>query len=225
MTRWESFLRWNDHTHFFGPEDVLGFGDVDEIPSRGAVNLIRHCELVGPSVDVGSWFAWGQLDMAFRPDWPVPDNPWTLGDPTFWTLASATEFAKDGTNFPSRMRGTSGYYLLGGIHMTDNGYLPFILAKLIACTECGDDASKQLRDLVPHFRAGASVNKEILHEIRQRFDRSSSLRSRFRKVTDIDGELGAAYYLPWFLECNAQRYAPWYGGVDSRLLPDASSMR
>lgn len=40
---------------------------------------------------------------------------WTLGHPTYWTVASATTFRRDGTNFPSRMRGTSGKFLLGGI--------------------------------------------------------------------------------------------------------------
>jgi hypothetical protein len=149
--RWESFLRWNAHTQFFGPNDLVGFGDVDEIPSRNNVQLLRHCEMAGPSVDIGSWFAWIRIDDAFRPDWPVPGNPWTLGDPTYWTVASATEFGQDGTKFPNRMGGTSGNFLLGGIHMTDNGYLPFIMAKLVACTECADSAAQLIQELAAHF--------------------------------------------------------------------------
>ena len=116
----------------------MGFGDADEIPSAGNVELLKHCEMAGPSADIGVWFAWGRLDKAFRPDWPVPGHPWTLGDPTYWVLQNATAYGKNG-RFPSRMRGTSGNYLLGGVHMTDNPYPPFLLAKIITCTECGEE--------------------------------------------------------------------------------------
>ena len=52
--RWESFLHWNEHTAFFQPEDLVGFGDADEIASRENVNLLRYCEMAGPSVEIGS---------------------------------------------------------------------------------------------------------------------------------------------------------------------------
>ena len=220
--RWKSFVRWNDHMQFFGPDDVLGFGDADEIPSRENVHLLRHCEFAGPSVDIGSWFAWSQLDMAFKTDWPVPGNPWTLGDPTYWTLASANEFAKDGTKYPNRMRGKSGHTLLGGIHMTDNRYLPFYLAKRIACSECGDAAIKMMQELATLFQNGNVIVESLhkyskSHDISSSFDSAEAWRSRFREVGEIQGELGAAYYLPWFLQCNVERYPNWYGKTDSRL--------
>ncbi len=184
--RWKSFVRWNDHTHFFGPQDVLGFGDVDEIPSRENVNLLRHCEFAEPSIDIGSWFAWTRIDTAFRPDWPVPGHSWTLGDPTFWTLASATEFAKDGTNHPSRMRGKSSHFLLGGIHMTDNGYLPFFLAKRIACSECGDHVIGILRELGAYYEKDGAITVESMaeysrtHDVNQSWDTSPAWSDRFR---------------------------------------------
>ena len=214
--RWESFLRWNDHTHFFGPHDLVAFGDVDEIPSRHIVQLLRHCQMAGPSVDIGSWFAWKRIDRAFRPDWPVPGNSWTLGDPTYWTVASATKYGQDGIKVPTRMRGKSGKFLLGGIHMTDNGYLPFILAKLIACSECGDSTAQLIEELAPYFD-GRQVTRDALTELDNALDRSVSCRSRFEKIDDIKDVLGEAYYLPWFLECNPQRYPSWYGHVDNRL--------
>jgi hypothetical protein len=119
-------LTWNNHTGgFFGRNDLVGFGDADEIPSSHNIHLLKHCKMAGPSVDIGSWFSWGRFDRAFRPDWPVPGHPWTLGDPTYWTLQSAMAFDKDGV-FPSRMREKSGKFLLGGVHMTDNPYPPFL---------------------------------------------------------------------------------------------------
>lgn len=213
--RWESFVRWNDHTHLFGPDDVLGFGDVDEMPSRENVNLLRHCEFAGPSVDIGSWFAWGRLDLAFRPDWPVHGHPWTLGDPTYWTLAAATELAKDGIEYPNRKRGYSDHYLLGGIHMTDNAYLPFILAKLIACTECGNELERLLQQLAGYFRKDDRSTDSMV-ALGEQFDSSTPSDSRFQKVVNVRADLGAAYYVPWFMQCNVHRYASWYGELDSR---------
>lgn len=52
--RWDSFLSWNKHSKYFGPEDLVGFGDTDEIPARSNVQLLRHCEMAGASVDIGS---------------------------------------------------------------------------------------------------------------------------------------------------------------------------
>lgn len=221
--RWESFLRWNEHTAFFRPEDLVGFGDADEIASRENVNLLRNCEMAGPSVDIGSWFAWTTLDKAFRPDWPVhPIQPWTLGDPTFWTVASTTEYARRGDRYPSRMRGTSGYYLLGGIHMTDNGLLSFHLAKLIACSECADEIMKTLKVVAPYFQEKGIVSNSSMIELAKKIDRSLSLRERFRSVQDVQRELGRAYYLPWFLECNRDRFPSWYGQLDNRTVAHRS---
>jgi len=138
--RWEAFLVWNNRTGGnFGADDLVGFGDVDEIPSRHDIQLLKRCKMAVPSVDIGAWFAWSRLDRAFQSDWPVPGHTWTLGDPTYWTLGSVMAYANAAEDaFPTRMRGRSGRYLLGGIHMTDNAYSPFLLAKTIACTECGE---------------------------------------------------------------------------------------
>lgn len=215
-TRWESFLRWNNHTQFFGPNDLVGFGDVDEIPSRENVQLLRHCELAGPSVDIGSWFAPTRLSEAFRPDWPVPGNRWTLGDPTYWTVASATMFGQDGAQYPSRMRGTSGKFLLGGIHMTDNGYAPFRMAKLIACTECKDSAARLMTDMATIFRDN-QTKEETLARLDTYLNPVWPDRKRFVGGEEMIIRLGAAYYIPWFLQCNPERFSSWYGNLDSRL--------
>jgi hypothetical protein len=117
------------------------------------------------------------------------------------------------------MRGTSGYYLLGGIHMTDNGLLPFLLAKLIACSECADDIGKTLTVLAPYFQEKgiASNTTSMMTELSKKLDRSLPLRKRFRKVQEVQTELGGAYYLPWFLACNQDRFPSWYGKLDNRV--------
>ena len=76
------------------------------------------------------------------------------------------------------MRGTSEKFLLGGIHMTDNGYLPFIMAKLIACTECGGSAAQLITELASYFQEWQAT-METLSKLGKALDRSQPLRSRF----------------------------------------------
>ncbi len=82
---------WNQNNgNYFRDSDIIGFGDTDEIPSRHTIHLLKHCQWRnnGP-VDIGIWFPMGLVDQAFRTDFPVPGYPYTLGDPTFWTLRQA----------------------------------------------------------------------------------------------------------------------------------------
>ena len=34
LLRWVKFLEWNSQSNYFGPNDIVGFGDADEIASR-----------------------------------------------------------------------------------------------------------------------------------------------------------------------------------------------
>ena len=217
-------MDWNDRMGgYFGHNDLVGFGDADEIPSSRNVLVLRHCDMAGPSVDIGSWFAWGRVDRAFRPDWPVPGHPWTLGDPTYWTLRSALAYSNGSSDqFPSRMRGTSGHYLLGGVHMTDNPYPPFLLAKSIACTECGEEGSKLFQAMHDCFVGSACEgldDKGVIQKLMQMLDRSVHQSERMAGVRDgAIHMLGEAYYVPWYIECYPRRFPGWFGGVDARLL-------
>lgn len=203
----------------------MGFGDADEIPSALNLHLLKHCEMAGPSVDIGSWFAWGRLDRAFRPDWPVPGHPWTLGDPTFWTLQSAASYARRSPgSFPTRMRGRSSHYLLGGIHLTDNPYLPFLLLKTIACTECGDESQRLIRKLSDCFQGTACHgldNETIIERLMQMVNRSfQHTGPRIMDVADsaTHDKLGGAFFVPWYIQCYPDRYPGWFGKVDGRLM-------
>lgn len=212
----------------FGPDDLVGFGDTDEIPSSHNIHLLKHCEMAGPSVDIGSWFSWGRLDRAFGPDWPVPNNPWTLGDPTYWTLRSAQDYADASayvkrehpqSDYPSRMRGTSGHYLLGGIHMTDSLYPPFSIAKFIACTECGEQSTITVRKLYDCFVGDACRgmnNKERLRKLTSILDRSAVFAGRVMDLDAVKRDIGEAYYVPWYVECHPDRFPTWFGELDWR---------
>ena len=133
---------------------------------------------------------------------------------------------KRNIKFPSRNRGRSQHYLLGGIHMTSYGYLPFALLKLITCTECDEfhdipnkleKASKggyfgngwrhfeqQQQLIVPkHNRPSKSKNSDS--------DRIVLLKDALQK----DGSLQSTYYIPWFLKCNPKRYPSWFDPFQS----------
>ena len=222
--RWEAFLAWNNRTNgWFGLDDLVGFGDADEIPSSHNIHLLKSCEMAGSSVDIGIWFPWGRLDRAFRPDWPVPGNPWTLGDPTYYTLRSALDHAGGGVEerYPSRMRGTSKHHLLGGVHLTDNAYPPFGIAKVIACTECGEVgkvAINQLHDCFVGESAQGLTDEELMYKINVILDRSVYFKDRIFDLKSIQPGMGEAYYVPWFIGCYPDKYPTWVGKLDSRVL-------
>lgn len=208
MQRWENIKRWNDKTHFFKPDDLIGFGDADEVPSRENLYLLKHCALKPgiQTVDIGIWFPKGRFNQAFRTDFPVSlEHPYTLGDPTFWTFQAAM----DSKDVPSRRRGTSDAFLLGGVHLSDYKYLPFILLKQMSCTECSLKLLSQLGHQIQEtFQRGSW--RELESKLAETPQRSVS---RIVPVETVSG----LEYRPWFYTCNPRRYPAWEGNPDSRI--------
>ena len=120
--RWEKIVEWNQQTKFFGDDDLIGFGDTDEIASRNNVQLLKHCEWKnnGP-VDIGIWFPMGRINQAFRTDQPVGGHPYSLGDPTFHLFQKAKMVQEVTGKAPSRNRGDSPNAILGGAHFSHYG--------------------------------------------------------------------------------------------------------
>lgn len=192
---------------------ISGFGDADEIPSRAKLNMFKYCEIKGDSVDFGIWFPFGDISQAFRSDFPIRGHPYTLGDPTYYTLASAKDLVvKKPNEYPNRRRGFSEYYILGGIHMTHYGYLPSQLVKY--CT-AGESNLRKLEDverLSKYLRVGDIRAMEV--------DFAATPKKhmfRIKKVNLSDSEMKEICVLPWFYDCNRERYPVWEGGHDTRL--------
>ncbi|KAI9349780.1 hypothetical protein BDR26DRAFT_852779 [Obelidium mucronatum] len=135
-SRWEAVKKWNAQTNYYGDEDLIAFGDVDEIPSLRNIRLLKNCVLKKSPVDIGIWFTMGRLSQAFESDYPVPDHPYSLGDPTFFKFKDAKEYELVENSYPGRLRGGSGRFLLGGAHLTNYG---------ISCSECGLDKDLLIR--------------------------------------------------------------------------------
>lgn len=47
----------------FGPNDLIGFGDTDEIASRENIVKIKQCDFHSDSIDVGIWFLNGPIEL------------------------------------------------------------------------------------------------------------------------------------------------------------------
>ncbi|OUM60414.1 glycosyltransferase family 17 protein [Piromyces sp. E2] len=201
--RWEKFLKWNEENKFFEDKDVIGFGDADEIPSRKAINILKHCSGDYTSIDIGSLFVYGTYDTIVKSDWPIPNHPFSFGDPSFFTLKAAKSSSR-GEYYPTRRRGRSGKYLLGnmGIHLSYYQYLPFILNKSVVCSEC-----KPLK--VKTNKSMDEITKQIIQ-----YRKSGHNWFRLDKVKD---EIRDTYFIPWFLKCNPERFPTFYHNPDPRL--------
>ena len=77
--RWEKIKEWNRYTRAFSDNDLIGFGDADEIASRENIQLMKHCTLKSGSIDIGIWFPFGRMDQAYKSDFPISRHPYTLG--------------------------------------------------------------------------------------------------------------------------------------------------
>lgn len=208
--RWLKFLEWNDKTKFFGEDDIIGFGDADEISSRENINLLRYCSLKSVSIDIGIYFSFGNVNKLFITDHPVPGHKFSLGDPSFFTIKSALNLPN--RTFPNRKRGKSGAFLLGGTHMTYHGYLPYQFVRRLTATE----TSTPSEDLIVSWRD--KLLSQDINIVEQEFatipsgynDRVFNVIEKYEEVKDI-------YKLPWFFNCNRARYPTWEGKHDSRL--------
>lgn len=216
--RWERIVEWNNITRFFTDQDFIGFGDTDEIASRGNINRLKKCQIVSSmrSVDIGIWFIFGAFDKVFRTDYPVRGNKWTLGDPTFWTFGAAYDFHHN-HKVPSRKRGTSGVSLIGGVHMTKYGFLAFQLNKRFSCTECRIN-SQEMKKLVAKLKYASETEgwASLEHELQKV---NSDLAKRQQDIGSLSESVRKELeYYPWFYLCNKDRYPTFIGMPDTRTV-------
>ena len=73
--RWKKIKEWNDASKALKDNDLIGFGDADEITSRENIQILKHCPLKAKSIDIGIWFPFGRMDQAYKSDFPVTGVP------------------------------------------------------------------------------------------------------------------------------------------------------
>ncbi|CAL8084446.1 unnamed protein product [Orchesella dallaii] len=234
--RWIKFMQWNSVANYFDGNDLLGFGDSDEIPNRNVVYYLKHCVMPSNPVDIGIWFPFGRIDQAFQTDWPVRGHPYSYGDPTYWTLDAAVAYGAYFHNNPppSRQRGRSPGYLIGGMHMTHYGYFPFQLAKILTKIEgIGETVQNEIASKIQFVMNKLKVGDKnySMSEVEQ-IDAFKNIEAELTKlpanfkkrIISLDSfklkypdEYTNLIKLPWFYDCNRERYPLWEGKHDGRL--------
>lgn len=193
--RFKLFLDWNkENDDYFKDDDIVGFGDTDEIPSFHNLILMKKCFLKG-TTDIGIWFTHSQINKHWISDFPVRGYRDTFGDPTYWSLKDAIK-----NGFPSRKRGKSPFFLLGGIHLTRYGYLPSMILKDLTMTEYeGGSKLLKLREYLENDMSLYDATKKIFFNDRCRKDP--------RNIDLDENKLNCPpYMIPWIMQCNPLRY-------------------
>lgn len=200
--RWEKFKEWNEKHKYFEDDDLLGFGDTDEIPSRNALAVLKQCSGNLDHLDIGITFFFGGHENAFRSDFPKSGYPYTLGEPTFFTLKDALTF-RGKYPYPNKNRGQSPKFLLGGAHISPYPYAPFVMNKALVATERRKMAvtSGSMEELEDYYKNEA-VNQ---------------FRSRISNVNQVMNRIKDHYYIPWIMKCVPDRYPSFFGKRDQRL--------
>ena len=220
--RWEKLKKWSDRLLLLSDDDVIGFGDADEITNRLNIHRLRYCRLKSSVFDIGSWFAFGELKHAFASDFPVIGHPYTIGNPTYWKFGKAKNFHQ---SYPTYQRGNSGGYLLGGAHLTHYSYIPYLLIKSLTATEA-DKSFGKIRSIVEKISSNDinTNSKSVLNLIVRKLDGFMKMvpSTRFvevQKLVKRESNYAEVMIVPWFLKCNPERYPSWYGHYDDlRLL-------
>lgn len=102
--------------------------------------------------------------------------------------------------------------MLGGIHMTHYGYLPFQIVKHLTATEGGLRTLQNLQKLSKYLKTGNIADMEL--------DLAATPAAHLPKIIKVNltnPEMKEIFLLPWFYDCNRKRYPVWEDGHDSRL--------
>ena len=105
------------------------------------------------------------------------------GDPTFHRWKDTTSLPKD--HFPTRNRGKSGSFLLGGIHLSYYTYTPYFILRMLSTTECREWTSKSIQNLftshIYPFRKKHSLEDMETYFHRRKVNKKLKLLSNIKK--------------------------------------------
>ena len=174
---------------------------------------MKYCPLRFKSIDIGIWFPFGRMDQAYKSDFPVSmGHKFTLGDPTFYIWKAASEMKEP--DYPTRKRGNSKGYLLGGAHLSYYTYVPYFMLRILSATECSPNQEQiqtWFKNPLKNFSDTHSLNGiEALIEKRKNL-------KNLKLIKDVEEDLSAVIVRPWFYECNPDRYPAWIGKHDLRV--------
>lgn len=228
--RLQKFLDWNKSTGYFKGGDFIGIGDTDQIPSRETISILKYCAVNDNALRIGIWFPYVSDNTIFKSDFPVPSNPYTLGNPTYWKVSSLQMLYSDlesGRNHRESFtkRASSRQFLLGGMHFSTFPYLPFQLIKQLTAPDDGLQGISNLIQIGMTYlnKSDNNVDSTALKKLKEiitpQWWISSELILSLDSFRKIYGEniLNSIVKVPWFYYCNPWRYPGFKGKNDERL--------
>merc|ERR1712224_770598 len=90
-------------------------------------------------------------------------------------------------------------------------YLPFMLMKLLTCTDSDGIEKPWIDELMKGDAAKVQELSQAGHLTPHKGDNWDEKLFDVAKLPDK-----SFYYVPWYLKCNAQRFHAWYGQADKR---------
>lgn len=180
----------------FRPTDVLVMGSPDEILSRHIMHSLSHCQLKDAMVGAAVGFPFGFVERAFRPDFRPGDLTYSFTLPTAYSIGKFP-YEKIIRYFQPPNK---GLYLQGGMHLTGYTLLAATLIKDVSTTD-HDGQTTRIEQLCA---VGPASIRKALH---------AKMLGNSGRVTDVatlSEHERASYVIPWFLECNRERYPSWF---------------
>ena len=204
-------------------DDIFISADVDEILSRRALHQLKWCETSSDLLSGALWMPLGNLNWALRTGFPVHEKPHTFGLPTIYKWKDIMSKKFKGRRLQIEHPGkVNKKYISGGIHMTNPAYIPLAILKELTATE---------DDFYGGYINTAYLLNMTIEDINYEQDRYFKLDGRtcwLENIDSIEDAHDVEKYVPWFLDCNPNRYPYWYGKTEPRnqdLLESIGTLR
>ena len=202
---------WASQYNTLEMDDIIISADVDEIMSRQALSSLKWCETSSDLLTGALWMPLGNLQWALRTGFPVHEKPHTFALPTIYKWKDIINKKYKGKRlqieYPEK---PIKKYISGGIHMTNIAYMPLAILKELSATE---------DDFYGGYINSAYLLNMTLEDINSEQNRYFNLEGRscwLENVDNITDSKDVEKYVPWFLDCNPNRYPYWYGKAEPR---------
>ena len=193
-------------------DDIFISADVDEILSQRALHQLKWCESSSDLLSGALWMPLGNLNWALRTGFPVHDKPHTFALPTIYTWKDimSKKFKGRRLQIENPDKVNIYKYISGGIHMTNPAYMPLAILKELTATE---------DDFYGGYINTAYLLNMTIEDINYEQVRYFKLDGRtcwLENIDNIEDSHDIKKHVPWFLDCNPERYPYWYGKTEPR---------
>ena len=161
-----------------------------------------------------------ERSRAFRPDWTVAKLLYGFNMPTIFSWGYLRGGRSSG--FRLFVPANSSAFVVGGIHLTNQPFMPMKALKAITCTEC-THLAEELTALAG-LRSRHAVNREQLRAAALQAWCNPQWASRTSPLSELSAVQKRVVFVPWFLECNPSRFPYMHSRPDPRNAALASAI-